>query len=100
MTNTDQAPISKEDAGFPNEQAIEHTILDVLKEIDEPDEAAAFTLAIEVTTALNERFPDTIPAVSAVADVIEEMFIKFNYPKAARAYILHRASDRAWGRER
>src|SRR3989344_5634086 len=96
MTSPQPAVMVTIDSSFPDEQAIEHTILDVLKEIDEPDEAAAFTLAVEVTTVLKERFPDIIPAVGAVQDVIEEMFIKFNYPKAAKAYILHRASGRAW----
>ncbi len=82
---------------YANEQSIKQVILDILKEINEPDETVAFTLAVEVTAVLKERYPGTIPDVSAVQDVIEEMFIKFNYPKAAKAYILYRASGQVWG---
>lgn len=56
---------------------------------DEPGEAAA-KLTKLVVAAADRRFPDSIPGVEDIQDIVEKVLIEEGYAKAAKAYILYR----------
>jgi len=56
---------------------------------DEPGEAAA-KLTKLVVAAADLRFPDSIPGVEDIQDIVEKVLIEEGYAKAAKAYILYR----------
>jgi len=57
----------------------------------EGDTAAAYTISREVYLKLEEVFGDSVPSVEKIQDVVEELLVKYDYPKVAKAYILYRA---------
>ncbi|MEM2924507.1 MAG: vitamin B12-dependent ribonucleotide reductase [Methanocellales archaeon] len=58
--------------------------------INKPDREAAERLAREVVSTLDEHFPEAIPNVEDVQDLVEKTLIKHGYADAAKAYILYR----------
>lgn len=56
---------------------------------DEPGEAAA-KLTKLVVAAADRRFPDSIPGVEDIQDIVEKVLIEEGYAKASKAYILYR----------
>ncbi len=56
---------------------------------DEPGEAAAKLTKLAVAAA-DLRFPDSIPGVEDIQDIVEKVLIEEGYAKAAKAYILYR----------
>ncbi len=58
--------------------------------INKPDLAAAKHLANEVVLTLDALFPETIPSVEDIQDIVEKTLIKHGYADAAKAYILYR----------
>lgn len=57
----------------------------------EGDTVAAYTLSREVFLLLEETFGDSVPTVEKIQDMVEEVLIRYEYPKVAKAYILYRA---------
>ncbi len=55
-----------------------------------PDRQAAESLASEVVSILDAQFPDRIPGVEDVQDIVERILMKNNYADVAKAYILYR----------
>lgn len=62
--------------------------------VGKKDDIAEFVLAKDVQVELEERFPDRIPAVEDVQDIVEQKLIQFDYPEIAKAYILYREKRR------
>ncbi|MEM2933637.1 MAG: vitamin B12-dependent ribonucleotide reductase [Methanocellales archaeon] len=58
--------------------------------INKPDRDAADRLAREVVSTLDAHFPDKVPSVEDVQDLVEKALIKHGYADAAKAYILYR----------
>lgn len=58
--------------------------------IGKPDREGAERLAKEVVSALEVQFPEGIPSVEEVQDIVEKTLIKQGYADAAKAYILYR----------
>jgi len=54
------------------------------------DEKLASTLALKVLRELNENFPDKVPTVDIVQDLVEKVLIEEGHAKTAKAYILYR----------
>src|SRR3989338_3790831 len=70
---------------------IENAILKALTAVGNPDSVAAATLTKEVQLALEEDFPEKVPAVEDIQDMVEKMLIKYDYAEAAKSFILYRA---------
>jgi len=51
-------------------------------------------LTKEVIDLLQKRFENKIPSVEDIQDIVEEVLILADYPKAAKAYILYREQHR------
>ncbi|MEE8167652.1 MAG: vitamin B12-dependent ribonucleotide reductase [Candidatus Hydrothermarchaeales archaeon] len=57
---------------------------------DDGDESLAWDLSDRVAAILDDNFDGEIPSVEDVQDVVEEVLIKSDYAKVAKAYILYR----------
>ncbi len=55
------------------------------------DMANAHILARDAVIALEEQLGDRVPSVEHIQDIVEETLIRYDYPKAAKSYILYRA---------
>ncbi len=72
-------------------QKIESAVQKAMIATGEGDGASAYTLSRDVYIKLEEIFGDSIPTVEKIQDIVEEILIKYDYPKVAKAYILYRA---------
>ncbi|MFA6919131.1 MAG: ribonucleoside triphosphate reductase [Patescibacteria group bacterium] len=62
-----------------------------LKAVGRDDEKLANELSDKVVRMLNTKFhPRSIPAIEEIQDAVEEVLIKENFVKAAKAYIIYR----------
>ena len=74
-----------------NKLKIEDAILKAFASVGTPDTAAAAVIAGDVIAELEKNFPETIPHVEDVQDMVEKKLINYDYSLAAKAYILYRA---------
>ncbi|MEK7625055.1 MAG: anaerobic ribonucleoside-triphosphate reductase [Patescibacteria group bacterium] len=74
-----------------NKAKIEDAILKAFAVVGKPDSAAAAVIAGDVIAELEKNFPETIPHVENVQDMVEKKLINYDYSDAAKAYILYRA---------
>jgi len=62
-----------------------------LSAVGRDDEALAERLSDQVVQVLNDKFhPRSIPAIEEIQDIVEEVMIKEDMVKAAKAYIIYR----------
>ena len=54
------------------------------------DPSCAEALTKDVVVHIEELYPDTIPTVEQIQDVVEDALIQFGYAEIAKAYILYR----------
>lgn len=66
-------------------------IYKALKAVGRDDEKLANELSDKVIRMINTKFhPRSIPAIEEIQDAVEEVLIKENFVKAAKAYIIYR----------
>ncbi|MBI2444374.1 MAG: ribonucleoside triphosphate reductase [Candidatus Magasanikbacteria bacterium] len=70
---------------------IEQAVTKALKASGAADTVPAAAVAHEVRRTLEEQYPDVVPGVELVQDLVEEKLISGGYAAAAKAYILYRA---------
>ncbi len=72
-------------------EKIKQALIKVLKAVGRDDEKLARELADKVVKVVNNKFHyRSIPAVEEIQDVVEEVLIKEDLVKAAKAYIIYR----------
>ncbi|PIR74047.1 MAG: ribonucleoside triphosphate reductase [Candidatus Magasanikbacteria bacterium CG10_big_fil_rev_8_21_14_0_10_47_10] len=70
---------------------IERALHAALKATHSGDHSAAFVLTQDVLVQGNDMFPDRIPSVEEIQDLVEQVLIQAGYATTAKAYILYRA---------
>lgn len=65
-------------------------IYQAAKAVGGDDKAEAERVAVVVIKALDDQFPDAIPSVEEVQDIVEKSLIEMGHAKTAKAYILYR----------
>lgn len=74
-----------------DQNKISQAIYKALKAVGRDDEILTKELSERVIHILNNKFhPRSIPAIEEIQDVVEEILIKENLVKAAKAYIIYR----------
>lgn len=83
-----------------DEKKITAAIYKAMKATGEGDlDKSPFRVSEKVVKELNRRYPkEHIPSIEEIQDIVEEMLIVMDFPKAAKAYILYR-QERAKVRE-
>lgn len=71
-------------------EKIANAIYKATAAVSKPDRGAADRLAGEVVSILEAQFPEAIPGVEDVQDIVERVLIKNGYADVAKAYILYR----------
>ncbi len=74
-----------------NKLKIEDAILKAFTAAGTPDSAAAAVITGDVIAELEKNFPETIPHVEDVQDMVEKKLINYDYSAVAKSYILYRA---------
>jgi ribonucleoside-triphosphate reductase len=69
---------------------IQDAILNAAKAIGGNDEELAKDLAHRVYIQIENKFPNTIPAVEDIQDIVEKVLIESGHAQTAKAYILYR----------
>lgn len=69
---------------------IEKAIIKAFTATGKPDTAAAATITDDVVAELERRFPDAVPHVEDVQDIVEQQLINYDYSAVAKAFILYR----------
>ncbi|MFA4831193.1 MAG: ribonucleoside triphosphate reductase [Patescibacteria group bacterium] len=69
---------------------IEKAISKAAESVKGTDSAVAPVLTKDVVIHLEEVFPDSIPTVEQIQDVVEDVLIQYGYSDLAKAYILYR----------
>src|SRR3989344_394909 len=74
-----------------NQNKITNAIYQALKAVNRDDEALSFELSEKVVGLLNNKFHyRSIPAIEEIQDLVEEVLIREDLVKAAKAYIIYR----------
>jgi anaerobic ribonucleoside-triphosphate reductase len=73
-----------------DEKKIANAIWKAMREVGDPDEAAAERLAGQVRGRLDQRFPGEPATVEEIQDTVEETLIGRGLARTAKAYILYR----------
>jgi ribonucleoside-triphosphate reductase len=73
-----------------DQKKIENAILKAFTAVGTPDTAAAATIAADVISELEKRFPDAVPHVEDAQDIVEQKLINYDYGTVAKAFILYR----------
>lgn len=73
-----------------NQEKITQAIYKALAETGEPEIEKAKVFSNKVVQELNRLFPNKIPGVEDIQDIVEETLIKEGHKKASKAYILYR----------
>lgn len=69
---------------------ITNAILKAFRATGAEDGRNAEKVKDHVVSAVEKRYRDSLPTVEGVQDIVEEMLIKHDFPKVAKAYILYR----------
>lgn len=74
-----------------DQSKITSAIYKAMKAVGRDDEKLATELSEKVIRMINTKFhPRSIPAIEEIQDAVEEVLIKENFVKAAKAYIIYR----------
>ncbi len=73
-----------------DEAKVTTAIWKAMRAVGDPDEHEAKRLSERVTGILDERYPDDLPTVEEIQDIVEEVLIAAGYTRTAKAYILYR----------
>ena len=73
-----------------DESKIADAVFKAAKAVGGADRSIATELASVVTHFLQKRFKDVIPGIEDIQDLVEEILIKNEHAKTAKAYILYR----------
>jgi len=73
---------------------IASAIFKASKFVDNDNSIEVNVIAKEVFVQLEELYPDQIPSVEDIQDVVEDILIQYGYSEIAKAYILYREKRR------
>lgn len=71
---------------------IEKAVYAALKNVGRDDKTIAYTISKDVVMGINELYPEEIPTVEQVQDLVEDLLIHYDYADVAKHYILYRAT--------
>ena len=69
---------------------IEIAIAQAALAVNHQDKTEVVVLTKDVVAQLEELFPDAIPTVEQIQDVVEDVLVQYGYSDMAKAYILYR----------
>lgn len=86
------AKIKKRDGSIVqfDPEKITLAIFNAAKSVGGHDKSISKQLSDEVVELLQQQFPDKVPSVEDVQDIVEKVLIKHGHAKTAKAYILYR----------
>jgi anaerobic ribonucleoside-triphosphate reductase len=73
-----------------DESKIADAVYAAFRSVGEGDRALAGEMASVVTHFLEEKFPEVIPGIEDIQDVVETALIEMGHTRVAKAYILYR----------
>jgi ribonucleoside-triphosphate reductase len=75
-----------------NPEKIAQAIFKAAQSVGGTDYKEAANLTKEVCAVIDKQFPDDMPTVEQVQDIVEKVLIEAGHAKTAKSYILYRAS--------